>query len=184
MGGSYGLGITYRMIKRLDSSEANFAIDVVTGLNQRLRRHLVARRNNFVHPVRIRGYVSGIAPLMRTASLLISKPGGATCAEAMIMGLPMIIVRSLPGQEGGNAAELVRHGAAMQLEAAGELPAVVGALVRNRGLLTVMGERARKLGRPDAVRHIARGVLDAARQAPRLQVVSALRRGAEMAAAE
>jgi processive 1,2-diacylglycerol beta-glucosyltransferase len=38
---------------------------------------------------------------MHRASVLISKPGGLTTAEATAVGLPLVIVRPLPGQERG-----------------------------------------------------------------------------------
>ena len=159
MGGSRGLGARYATIRQLDRAAADFTIDVVTGTNRRLRKQLLAARNKFKHPIRIRGYVKDAMAIMRRASLLIGKPGGLTSAEAMASGTPMLIIRPLPGQERGNTEMLVRHGAAIHLDRDRDLPAVVSSLLTNATLLDMMAARARALGKPDAAREIAEAVL-------------------------
>ncbi len=159
MGGSRGLGVKYRTVRCLDSSAQDFTIDVVTGTNRRLRAQLVRNRNKFKHPIRIRGYVKDVVALMHRASVLISKPGGMTTAEAAAVGLPMVLIRPLPGQEKGNTDVLVRQGAAVHLERDKDVPPIVDTLLRNQELLGMMRERVLSLGRPDAALNIARAVL-------------------------
>ena len=159
MGGSRGLGARYRTIRYLDRSTEDFTIDVVTGANRRLRARLIRRRNDFRHPIRIRGYVKDVVALMHRASLLISKPGGLTSAEAMAVGLPMVLVRPLPGQEKGNTEVLVRHGAAVHLPEDRDVASVVTSLLANQELLQMMRERALDMGRPGAALDIARLIL-------------------------
>jgi processive 1,2-diacylglycerol beta-glucosyltransferase len=159
MGGSRGLGAKYRTIRSLDKSPEEFMIDVVTGMNRRLRARLVRGRGTFKHPIRIRGYVKDVAALMRKASLLVSKPGGVTSAEAMAAGVPMLLIRPLPGQERGNTNVLVRHGAAVHIRHDREVEPVVTALMKNAELLGMMRERAAALGRPTAATRIAEAVL-------------------------
>ena len=159
MGGSRGLGARYATIRQLDRSAGDFTIDVVTGTNRRLRRQLVAARNKFRHPIRIRGYVKDAMALMRRASLLIGKPGGLTSAEAMASGTPMLVIRPLPGQEMGNSEMLVRNGAAIHLDRDRDLPAIVDSLMSKPGLLEMMGARAKAIGKPNAARDVAAAVL-------------------------
>ncbi len=159
MGGSRGLGSSHRTIRHLDRVPGDFTIDVVTGMNRRLRAKLLRHRKSFRHPIRIRGYVRNAAALMRGASLLISKPGGVTSAEATAMGLPMLIVRALPGQERGNADALVRHGAAIHIKQDRHLEGVLRTLLDKPDLLAMMRERALSLGRPNAATAIAHDVL-------------------------
>ena len=159
MGGSRGLGARYHTIRKLDCSDADFTIDVVTGTNRRLRKQLVAARHKFKHPIRIRGYVKDAMALMRRASLLIGKPGGLTSAEAMASGTPMLIIRPLPGQERGNTEMLVGNGSAIHLDRDRDLPAVVSSLFSNSALLDMMAERAKALGKPNAAHDIANAVL-------------------------
>ncbi len=159
MGGSRGLGAKYRTIRYLDNSPADFTIDVVTGMNRRLRARLARRRKAFKHPIRIRGYVRDVVALMHRSSLLISKPGGLTAAEAMAAGLPMLLIRPLPGQEQGNTEVLVRHGTAVHLQRDQEVAPIVTTLLGNEELLAMMKERALSLARPNASMDIARAVL-------------------------
>lgn len=161
MGGSRGLGVRYRTVRYLDQSPAAFTIDVISGTNQRLRRRLVGARGSFRHPIRVRGYVHDAAALMQRATLLLSKPGGATSAEAMALGLPMLIVRPLPGQERNNTDVLVGAGAALHLEQEREVPEVVTRLLSQPELLERMRERARALGRPEAALRVAEDILRA-----------------------
>ena len=162
MGGTLGLGVRYATVRALDRAAAGFSIDVIAGRNQRLRRRLVTNRARFQHPVRVRGTTRRVAALMRRAALLVSKPGGLTCAEAMACGLPMVVVRPLPGQEAGNLEVLVQHGVAIHLEDDSELPGAVEALLRDPQRLASMRRQARALAMPLAAEHIGREVLAAA----------------------
>lgn len=166
MGGSRGLGARYRTIRYLDRSSVQFTLDVVTGTNRRLRARLIRCRGQFRHPIRIRGYVKDVVALMRRASLLISKPGGLTSAEAMAVGLPMVLVRPLPGQEKGNTDVLVRQGAAVHVPEDRDVTSVVTSLLSNPELLAMMRDRALALGRPAAATEVARHVLADCRRAP------------------
>ncbi|MBN1269494.1 MAG: hypothetical protein JXB04_07905, partial [Kiritimatiellae bacterium] len=160
MGGSRGLGVRYKTVHHLDQSPVEFTIDVISGMNKRLRRQLARGRGSFRHPIRVRGYVHDAAALMQRASLLLTKPGGATSAEAMALGLPMMIVRPLPGQEKGNTDVLVQAGAAIHLEHERDVAPMAGQLLSKPDLLALMRERARAIGRPDAAIRIAQDILD------------------------
>jgi processive 1,2-diacylglycerol beta-glucosyltransferase len=132
---------------------------VVTGLNRGLGNRLAARRRDFQHPIRLRGLVKNVAPLMHKADLLISKAGGLTCAEAMCAGLPLLIVHPLPGQESGNTEELVAHGAALHLQRDRDVPTIVTMLLKNREILAMMRRRAADVAHPSAALHVAEEVL-------------------------
>jgi processive 1,2-diacylglycerol beta-glucosyltransferase len=51
---------------------------------------------------------------MAAADLLIGKPGGLTTSEALVRGLPMVIVNPIPGQEERNADYLLEEGVAIR----------------------------------------------------------------------
>ncbi len=71
------------------------------------------------------------------------------------MGLPMILIEPIPGQEEANADYLVEQGAAVK---ARNLPVMLyklGELVRSPGRLADMSHRARAISRPFAARTIA-----------------------------
>ncbi|NCC51937.1 MAG: hypothetical protein EOM20_12070 [Spartobacteria bacterium] len=160
MGGSQGLGIRYSAVRQLDKSDADFTIDVVCGMNKTLRKTLIRKRHMFRHPIRVRGYVQDAMALMHRASLLVSKPGGLTSAEAMITGLPMLIMRPLPGQERGNTDVLVNSGAAIHIRKETELGPIVSQLLTRPGLLNRMMNKAHMMAKPSAARLIVHQVLE------------------------
>jgi len=160
MGGSQGLGIRYSAVRNLDKSQTDFTIDVICGMNKRLRKTLIRKRHLFKHPIRVRGYVQDAVALMHRASLLMSKPGGLTSAEAMITGLPMLILRPLPGQERGNTDALVGHGAAIHIRNERDISPIVSRLLEKPRLLDRMMKKTQLLSKPDAARNIVEQVLN------------------------
>jgi len=65
----------------------------------------------FQHPnIRILGYTKEVSRLMDVSDVLITKPGGMTCTEAMAKGLPMLFIPPLPGQEEENCEYFVQAG--------------------------------------------------------------------------
>jgi processive 1,2-diacylglycerol beta-glucosyltransferase len=91
------------------------------------------------------------------ADLMVSKPGGLTTSECLAMGLPMIVVAPLPGQEEHNADFLLEQGVAMRAYDNTGLVARVAQLLGDPDRLAAMSAKARTLGRPRA----ADAVLDA-----------------------
>jgi len=160
MGGGHGMGVRYRTIRKLDRCPDAFTIDVVCGVNRRLRRRLARNRRRFKHPLRVRGYVHNAVALMSRADILMTKAGGVTLAEAASVGVPLLLVRPLPGQEKGNTAVMVHHGAAMHVANEYDVPRSVSMLLGNPDLLTMMREKALAMAHPDAADRIARLVLE------------------------
>ncbi len=156
MGGGRGLGVRYRTIAQLDRARAAFALDVVTGTNRLLRNLLRLRRAAFRHPLRVRGFSRRIPALLHRADLVISKAGGMTCAETLALGVPMLIVRPLPGQEQYNMEFLTHRGAALHVPRERALGQAVDMLLTNPALLAIMRQNAATLGQPDAAARIAR----------------------------
>ena len=160
IGGGRGMGIRYRTVRRLDLCPDAFTIDVVCGTNWRLRRRLMRSRHTFTHSIRVRGYVRSAVALMSRADLMISKAGGMTLAEATCLGVPLLLVRPLPGQERRNTEAMVHYGAALHVGNEYDVTRSVTTLLRNQELLQMMRGKALALARPDAADHIVRHVLD------------------------
>jgi processive 1,2-diacylglycerol beta-glucosyltransferase len=96
---------------------------------------------------------------MAAADLLVGKPGGLTTAEACAAGLPMALLRPIPGQEERNAEHLCGQGAAV-LRVGDELAADEATrLAMDRGALDSMRVASSRLGRPDAAMAAARAAL-------------------------
>jgi 1,2-diacylglycerol 3-beta-galactosyltransferase len=58
----------------------------------------------------VHGFVQNVDELMGASDLLVTKAGPGTIAEAMILGLPLVISTFLPGQEEANVPYVVDGG--------------------------------------------------------------------------
>jgi len=106
----------------------------------------------------VHGFVTDMPSLYRCADLLVSKSGGLTIAEAAAVGLPMVILDPIPGQEQRNADVLLEARAAVKIN---DLP-LLGARVDDilsGNKLAEMSTAIRGLGRPDAAFVVADAVL-------------------------
>lgn len=99
MGG--GLGILpcdlnfYRKLDQLPHTD----ITIITGKNRRLYRRLYSK---FQH-IQVVGYVDNVYEYMKSADVVISKPGGITTFEAIHAGIPIIALNPSLQQELYNA---------------------------------------------------------------------------------
>ena len=157
MGGGLGLGHMEATLAALNSLSLPLTVLAITGKNKRLQ----ARLEKFAASVstnvalRLWGYTDQIPLLMSAADVLITKPGALTMSEAMIGGLPLILVEPIPGPEADNAKFAVSAGAAIWPKAQENLAAVVDGLLRDEQRLAALSQAARKIAKPQAAEQIA-----------------------------
>ena len=166
MGGSQGLGPLDRILWALDRLKEDFGIIVLTGLNKGLFKKLSRLKGKLKKRTRIISFTEDIAPYFRAATLLITKPGGLTVAQALVFGTPMIFIEPIPGQEARNADFLLSHGAALEAGSEKEAASQAGLLLRSPARLVALKKNMAALAQPDAARQIALEILSGAR--PRL----------------
>lgn len=127
---------------------------LLAGRNRRLQR--VAERLTAAFPLlRVVPFTDRVHELMGAADVLVTKPGGLTTSEALCAGLPMVLVNPIPGQEDRNADYLLSKGVAVRVRHPRMLPIHLRLLACEPGLRCDMGQRARRLARPDAADRIA-----------------------------
>ncbi|RII25631.1 MAG: galactosyldiacylglycerol synthase [Geobacter sp.] len=154
MSGGAGVGGIEVLAERLLRLEGDFQLVTLAGKNEKLLdelRGLASRYPGRLFPM---GFTRVIERVMAVSALAITKPGGLTTSECLAVGLPMIVVSPIPGQEERNADFLLENGAAMKAYDAGALAWRVNMLLDNRKRLSVMRENALRVGRPDAARHV------------------------------
>lgn len=119
MGGSHGLGPIKEILSRLDDLANACQMIVVCGINRSLYEWI----NNRAFKKRILNfkYTDQIDRLMTVSSVLITKPGGITTAEALAKKLPMIILNPIPGQEERNTWILIKKSAALKIDSPEEI---------------------------------------------------------------
>jgi processive 1,2-diacylglycerol beta-glucosyltransferase len=108
------------------------------------------------------GYATNIDELMQISTVIITKPGGVTTAEALSKGIPMLIINPLPGQEAMNTKFLLKEGVAVKAETHEDVPVILDELLYNRNKLKLMREKALSLAKPDSAVNIAKLILEIA----------------------
>lgn len=159
MGGGAGLGGLSRVAEKLLAIPGDFQLIALAGRNAAELAAL--QRLSVRHPGRLaaQGFTDRVERLMACADLVVTKPGGATTAECLAMGLPMIVNAPIPGQEEHNANYLLEHGAALKALDLPTLEYRVRHLLAHPEQLQAMAERARALGRPHAAMQVLETVL-------------------------
>jgi len=109
MGGGMGLGLSEALLNTLALFQKRLQILFVAGKNKELYQ-MLQEREEFAHPnFHLYAFVDFIDELMDAADLLITKPGGVTCSEAIAKGIPMILLEPIPGQEEDNLQYLLEQ---------------------------------------------------------------------------
>lgn len=158
MGGTQGLGPIRNVIRMLDMSHLDLQIIVACGTNKKLFRWLKSR--HFRKKVLVYAYAENIEELMSVSTIIMTKPGGITTAEALATGAPMLIISPLPGQEAMNTRFLLREGVAVKAESPQDAVVMLEELLYNKDKLKAMSTRARSISKPDSSVRTARLVLE------------------------
>jgi processive 1,2-diacylglycerol beta-glucosyltransferase len=158
-GGGLGLGGIEQALDGLLATAGEHFVVVVCGHNEELRGRLMKRAGGQIaERCRILGVTTKMHELMAGADLLVGKPGGLTSAEAAARGLPMVLLRPIPGQEERNAQVLVEAGAAVLQKDPFEAGKTAAGLVTQHDVIGEMRRCAAEFGRGDS----ARGAAEAA----------------------
>ena len=154
MSGGFGVGAIDQLAERVLSIPGDFQLVALAGRNAELLGRL--QKLAALHPGRLLplGFTTTIERVMTCADVAITKPGGLTSSECIAMGLPMIIVSPIPGQEERNADYLLERGVALKAHDAAGLEYRVRRVLSEPALLKQMRTALSGLGRPDAAAHI------------------------------
>lgn len=106
--------------------------------------------------VTVLGRVSPLYPLMAATDVLLTKAGGLTSTEAMTIGVPMVIMKPIPGCETSNALLLEKHGMASYARKAEEIPEKIAMLLKDDQARSAMIAAQRREIEPEAAQKIAR----------------------------
>lgn len=159
MTGGAGIAGGETLITRLLALPGEFQIVALAGRNEQLLanyRALARASSGRLFPL---GFTSTIERVMACADVAVTKPGGLTVSECLAVGLPMVLISPIPGQEERNADYLMEHGVAVKAYDAVALEYKIGQLVSHADRLLRMRENMGGLGRPDAARAVLNHVL-------------------------
>jgi processive 1,2-diacylglycerol beta-glucosyltransferase len=161
MSGGFGVGALDTLAERLLGIPGDFQVLALAGRNQLLLDRLmgIAAR----HPGRLfpQGFTTTIERIMTCADIAITKPGGLTSSECLAMGLPMLVISPIPGQEERNSDYLLEHGVALKAHDAAGLEYRARLLLQEPQRLATMRANAKRIANPHAGAAVVKAVIGA-----------------------
>jgi processive 1,2-diacylglycerol beta-glucosyltransferase len=160
LGGGLGLGldeIAGPLVQRLRHCH----VVVMSGRNDDARRRLTecaraCREGRTDAPeLHVHGWTDRMERYLVAADLVVGKSGGLTVAEVLACGRPLLVTRTLQGQESFNVQFLERHGIGRFVGDHAGLPGQVQAWLDDRPTLAAMQRQAFVAGRRDGALRVA-----------------------------
>jgi processive 1,2-diacylglycerol beta-glucosyltransferase len=115
MGGGLGGGDLEDSVSLLLQAAEAMHLVVLCGSNDRSRERLERLANRGGHGATFLAFTDRVRELMAAGAVLVTKPGGMSCTEALASRLPQVLYHPIPGQEEDNAAAMVRYGAGVMV---------------------------------------------------------------------
>lgn len=184
--GALGVSPTEAVVDQLLQLTSPVQIVIICGRNAQLRESIEAKilaSPHLAERVKLLGYTNEMHRWMAVAHLFVGKPGGLTTSEALAIGLPMVIVAPIPGQEERNSDHLLEKGIAIKCNEFTTLAYKVDLLLSNPERLQQMRQNARQYARPFAAQTIVRTLLqDELRQTRPIELDEQMQREIAVAA--
>lgn len=154
MGGGMGPTKMNEVAAHLLKNGKDLQIVALPAKDEKAKAALEKLENTGTVSLRVVGWTSLIAELMRTAVILATKPGGLTLSEAAACGLPMVLFDRIPGPEAANAMLFVEAGAAVSTKNSRETATEILRILHDGEKLSAMSANCRALAKPNAAREI------------------------------
>jgi processive 1,2-diacylglycerol beta-glucosyltransferase len=154
-----GAAMVERLLQGIAPAGRDFQLVAIAGKSDELLaryRALAAQHPGRLVPL---GFTKTIERVMAACDLAITKPGGLSTSECLAMGLPMLLIAPIPGQEERNAQYLLEQGAAWLANDAVGLEWRVRRWLDDDRAAQAMAARSRALGRPHAARAVVEHVV-------------------------
>jgi 1,2-diacylglycerol 3-beta-galactosyltransferase len=156
IGGGEGMGPLEEISKKINDSNLDVALVVITGRNKKLKEKL--ENTKWSIPVHIYGFVKNMPDFMRASDILLTKAGPGTISEALIAGLPIILYHRISGQEEGNVSYVIDEGAGVWAPEIDDIIETLRFWIENPSKRQEAVDNAKRLARPNASREIAREI--------------------------
>lgn len=155
--GSIGCGRLHRIAPELERAlPLDTHLVIICGHNKRAYDLVKSRCGDRTFVV---GYTNRIAEYMAASDLCITKPGGLSITEMLVMQLPMILMLSVPGCESHNMSFFEKHKIAIGTEDWEQAIEETARVLREPEKLEEMRLRMSRMGYPGGTEVIVRTVL-------------------------
>ncbi|HYT76371.1 MAG TPA: glycosyltransferase, partial [Vicinamibacterales bacterium] len=172
MGGGMGPTRMDEIAAGLCDSHRGIHVVAVAGHDVRMRSKLARIAEPRAGSLTVLGWVDDAAGLMNAASILVTKPGGLTTAEAAVCGVPMVMFDPIPGPEEHNGSRVERAGAGLLTRGSSETLAAVRALLDDPAARAAASAHAHAIAAPRAAEAVGRVVADALEEARKPAVLA------------
>lgn len=136
MGGGLGIGFSEKMLQVIYEYRHQMQIIFITGKNKALYEAL-QKNPEYQHPnFHLLPFVENIDQLMDASDILITKPGGITCTEAISKQIPLILINPLPGQEEDNTYHFMSNRLGYLVKTSQELDHLLNTIFQQPSILT------------------------------------------------
>lgn len=155
LGGAISKTSLLEIIKSLNDIKKRIQILAVIGNNKKFAQELRVANVKFENQIHIFGFVRNMHELMKVSDLVITKAGGLTVSESLVVNLPMLIFLPYPGQEQANANFLIESGAAKIITSIDLIGYKANKLLSKTEELNRMRLNCQKVAKPYAAKEIA-----------------------------
>lgn len=153
-GGGTGVGKTQDMFKKLLEYNYDYQIIAVAGNNEKQKKVFenLAKKSN--KEVLVLGFTNKVPELMYITDFVVTKPGGLTVTECLVMKKPLIIIKPIPGHEEKNSNFLLNNGAALRAYDVKSLDDVLDIVFKDSSREEQMVKMCEKLSKPNSTKDI------------------------------
>ena len=159
MGGGLGGGDLEEAVSLLLQASEAMHLVVLCGSNERSRGRLERLARMQGHEATFLAFTDRVRDLMAAGTVLVTKPGGMSCTEALAMKLPQVLYHPIPGQEEDNAAAMVRYGAGVMVQRTGDILGQTMKVLTSADHRRQMVESSEAAHRPHSARSAASLIL-------------------------
>lgn len=156
MGGGMGFGSPAELCREIFARDKEAKVLFLYGHNKKM-----AERLEILFPhgeLELIPFTTEVPAYMKAANVLLSKPGGLSSTEAIVMGIPLVHTAPIPGIETANLEFFTAEGLSLtDKDAATRAEAAVD-LVHNATRREQMLRRQQEFAKPDAAEHITRTI--------------------------
>lgn len=155
--GGAGIDTIDEIVRGLLAISGSLQILVVCGTNKEMQANLskIATSNPLL---KVFGFVNNMDELMEVCDVVVGKGGGLTVSESLAKGKPLILFRSVPGQETRNAYCVMKYGAGFATNDSKGIITKLTELVQDTKKLDEMRIAVKRMAKPLAADQISEWV--------------------------
>jgi processive 1,2-diacylglycerol beta-glucosyltransferase len=156
MRGGLGVGPIKDILLNLRKLAMDYQAIAVCGHNKELCQDLESTFAGTKQRIKIIGFSHNIGRLMSASDIIISKAGGITVSESMAIGLPLVCINPIPGQESANMEFLIEEKIGFKAKTLDDINKEINDIWQSPVQAEILINNIKKASRPHAAEDIVR----------------------------